>query len=65
MNMGALQDDKEEVKGSTEGSEEGVSKLLGTLGNVKFPLPADLLLPDSLFNSPAAQVWYFNLYLPC
>ncbi|CAL8462860.1 g2394 [Coccomyxa elongata] len=41
----------EELKSPAEAS----SNLPGTLGTVKFPLPADLLLPDSLFNSPAAQ----------
>ncbi|BDA48146.1 hypothetical protein COCOBI_11-4050 [Coccomyxa sp. Obi] len=45
----------EGVKGPAEDSVEASGNLLGTLGNVKFPLPADLQLPDSLFNSPAAQ----------
>lgn len=55
------------MKGLAEGSAEASSNLPGTLGNVKFPLPADPLLPDSLFNSPAAQVWYtfFELVGPC
>lgn len=58
LEISALQDGKaEEVKCPAEGLGEASSNLLGTLGTMKFPLPADLLLPDSLFDSPAAQVW--------
>ena len=48
-----------ESEGTTklaESSEEASSAFSGTLGNVKFSLPGDLLLPDSLFGSPVAQV---------
>ena len=39
-----------------ESSQEARSALTGTLSNLKFALPGDLLLPDNLFGSPAAQV---------
>lgn len=52
----AMQGDGSAPEEEADGEGRASDALSGKLGNVKCPLPSELL-PDSIFSSPAAHVW--------